>query len=314
MAQVNGNSQINEDWVNEANAIEVDLSFTNEGDPDKFYHGIPCDCGRACTYSNDITTHFDTIRRKALQDGTLGLLWLDLKLGNVNNHERSGEKVAIEMTKAGSLFPPGAFVPPIKVLLGAEKLNQKYFFTGFRKYIKKNRPELLPKFGYGFGSERDLGIDVILAAFEEVGIQENIWMGDGITNCLPLVNTRLIEILKKRDSSSELAPFKVYAWTSDKTSTMREWLQLGVDAIVTNYPNRLKALVNDEFQTSLALADSNTDPWERIKASEVVPPLARGCSRYISRWYCWMYTSPSYWCWSYTRCNSANDCYGNLQC
>lgn len=33
---VNGNSQINEEWVNEANAIEVDLAFTNEGYPDKF--------------------------------------------------------------------------------------------------------------------------------------------------------------------------------------------------------------------------------------------------------------------------------------
>ena len=222
--------------------------------------------------------------------------------------------MAIEITKAGSLFPPGAFVPSIKVLLAAEKLNQKHFFSGFRKYIKKNRPELLPKFGYDFSSERDVGIDVILAAFEEVGIQDNIWMGDGITNCLPMGNTRLIEILKKRDSSSERAPFKVYAWTADKTSTMREWLQLGVDAIITNYPNRLKTLVNDEFQTSLALADSNTNSWERIKASEAVPPFHRGCSRYIFRWYCWMYTSPSYWCWSHTRCNSANDCYGNLQC
>lgn len=311
---VNGNSQINEEWVNEANAIEVDLAFTNEGYPDKFYHGFPCDCGRKCSYSNDIVTHFDTIRRKALQDSTLGLLWIDLKLGNVNDHNLSGEQVAIEMTKAGSLFPPGAVVPSIKVLLGVEKLNQKQFFSGFRKYIEKNRPELLPKFGYDFSSERSLGIDTILAAFQEVGIQENIWMGDGITNCLPLDNTRLIEILKKRDSSTKLAPLKVYAWTSDRTSTMREWLQLGIDAIITNYPNRLKTLVNEEFQNRLALADSNTNPWERIKASEAVPPLARGCSKYILQKYCWMYTTPSYWCWSSTQCDSNNDCYGNLQC
>lgn len=87
---VNGKSQINAEWVNEANAIESDLAFRDDGYPDKFYHGVPCDCGRTCTYKDDVTTHFDTVRRKALRDKTFGLFWLDLKLGNVKDYMSSG--------------------------------------------------------------------------------------------------------------------------------------------------------------------------------------------------------------------------------
>ena len=86
----------------------------------------------------------------------------------------------------------------------------------------------------------------------------------------------------------------MYAWTADKTSTMKKWLQLGVDAITVNYPNRLKDLVSNEFKNSLVFADQSTNPWERIKATEVVPPLARGCSTYRVKTYCWKYTTPDY--------------------
>ena len=260
-----------------------------------------------------VTTHFDTVRRKALRDKTFGLFWLDLKLGNVKDYTFSGRQLAIEITKRGSLFPPGEIVPKCNVLLGAEKLVQKNFFRGFRQYIQENRPELLHKFGYDF-SNQDLNMDDILATFEELGIREHIWIGDGITNCLLRRNTRLVKLVQRRDSNFQRAPFKVYAWTADKTSTMRTWLQLGVDAIIVNYPNRLRNLVNNEFKNSLVLADQNTNPWERIKAAEAVPPLARGCSTYTFKAYCWKYTTPYNWCWSSTRCNTDNDCYGSFRC
>ena len=172
----------------------------------------------------------------------------------------------------------------------------------------KNRPKLLPQFGYYF-SNRKLEIDDILAAFEELGINENIWMGDGISNCFNRGNERLIKILQRRDSATGrgIAPFKVYAWTADKKSTLREWLMLGVDAIINNYPSRLKEVVEGEFQDSLVLADNTVDPWMRIKKSEAVTPLRRGCSQ----GYCWLYTSPDNWCWSSTTCSSNNDCFGN---
>ena len=310
---VNADSQVNLDWVNNANAIESDLKFNADGSPHKFYHGFPCDCGRTCTYEGDVIAHLDTIRHKA-QDKSqnLALFWIDLKLSSsgITDFFSSGQKLAEVMTRSGSLFPPGENVP-INVLLGAETLAEKDFFRGFRQYISNKRPQLLQKFGYDF-SDTSHSVDEILDTFDRLGIKENIWIGDGITNCLPRSTTRLEKILAKRDSysGSGLAPFKVYAWTFDKKSSMRKYLQLGVDAIIANYPNRMKDLVEDEFHNSLSLATHATDPWERIKASEAIPSLAQGC-----QWStCWEYTNPDTWCWTPTKCNKASDCWGNLVC
>ena len=48
---------------------------------------------------------------------------------------------------------------------------------------------------------------------------------------------------------------------------MRKRLQLGNDTIV-NYPDRMKALAEDEFHDSSSLATCATYPWERIKAAK----------------------------------------------
>ena len=311
---VNANSQINEDWVNDANAIEADLTFYPDGTPKEFYHGFPCDCGRYCWNSDDPLSHFASYRQKAQDESqNFVLVWMDFKISEsgMMNYSGSGEKVAELMTREGSLFPLGEDVP-INVLLGAETPDQKDFFLGFRDYISTNRPELLPKFGYVF-SGTDIGVDEILNTFEGMGITENIWVGAGNVNCLTMPIEKLRYALAKRDSytdGSGLAPFKVYAWTVDRTSTMREYLQLGVDIIIVNYPGRMKALVTDEFHDSLVLATRPTDPWERIKESEVVAPLAQGCSRS----YCWKYTDPDNWCWTENSCSNASDCWGSLSC
>ena len=310
---VNGDSQVNLDWVNDANAIEADLAFNADGTPDKFYHGFPCDCFRNCFYQSDPISYLATIRRKAQNTAqNFALFWIDLKLGSsgITDFFLSGQIFAEVITKSGSLFPPGEEVP-LNVLLGAEALDQKDFFQGFRQYISSNRKELLPKFGYDF-SDPSIDVDQILSTFEGIGIKEHIWIGDGITNCLPRSDNRLKQIVTKRDSHDgiSLAPFKVYAWTVDKKSTMRDFLQLGVDAIIVNYPDRLQNIVEEEFHDSLFLATREIDPWKRLLSSEVTPPLAQGCS--IS--YCWKYTKPDEWCWTSTKCSSDSDCWGNIHC
>ena len=312
---VNSDSQIYEEWVNNANAIESDLMFNSDGTLQRFFHGIPCDCGRYCSYENDVITHFASIKQKAQDDSqSLVLFWIDLKLASsdITDFYLTGQILAETMTRSDSLFPPGEVVP-INVLLGAEMLDQKDFFRGFRQYISTNRPELMQKFGYDF-SDTSNDVDEILQAFEEVGIRENIWVGDGITNCLTPFRSysRLRKILDKRDSyiSSGLAPFKVYAWTVDTQSSMRDLLHLGVDAVIVNYPSRMRSLVEEEFHDTLFLATDETDPWERIKASEVLPPLAQGCSQY----HCWKYSTPDDWCWSSTSCSQDSDCWGDIYC
>ncbi len=108
---------------------------------------------------------------------------MDLKLGDsgISDLKKSGEKMATMMTQSGSLFPPGESIP-LHVLLGAEDIEQKEFFVGFRKYLKINRLELLDQFGYDF-TGTDTDINEILRTFKEIGIRRNIWVGDGTINC-----------------------------------------------------------------------------------------------------------------------------------
>ena len=305
---VNGNDEINKEWVNSSNAIENDLSFSSDGKPLYFYHGSPCDCFRDCEEWDPVLDHFNTIRQKALADPTFSLVWLDLKLGDVEKDKLmlSGKQLAVEMTKEGSLFPPGADTASINVLLGAQELDQKDFFTGFRQYIMDNRLELLPQFGYDI-SNQDLEIDDILAAFEELDINENIWIGDGISNCISRGNKRLIKILQRRDSATNngIAPFKVYGWTADRYDTMRDWLMLGVDAIINNYPSRLKEMVEVDFKETLVLANKNVNPWKRIKSSEAVEPFGFDCGQ---QGFCWRCRKGKKCCNSQKRCSYRDDC------
>lgn len=314
---VNGEHEIYKDWVNYANAIEADLRFNSDGSPSEFYHGFPCDCGRDCFKSDDVVAYFATIKSKA-QDSqhNLALFKIDLKLSSsgISDYFSSGQKLAQVLTGSESLFPPDEDVP-LSLVLSTGDLDTKDFFVGFRESIQQNRPELLPKFGYVFSDPwSSLDVDVILNTFESIGITDNIWVGDGITNCLPRDIKRLKTLLAKRDSAAGLAPHKVFAWTLDTESTMREYLQLGVDAIIVNFPDRMKNVVENQFSDSLYFATSATDPWERIKASEAIPPLAHGCSVYFLNSYCWKYTTPDSWCWTSTLCRQDSDCSESLGC
>ncbi len=314
---VNGQSQIDDDWVDPANAIESDLAFNSDGSPKEFYHGpFPCDCFRNCIKKDTVAAHFAAIREKALDPNkNMALLWIDLKLAasGITEFKGSGEKLAKVITQSNSLFPPGKDVP-IHVLLGAEAFNQNQFFVGFLAYIKSKRPELFDKFGFDF-SGTDATVDEILQAFKEIGIKKNIWVGDGIINCIPRGTSRLERILAKRDElGSDVAPFKVYSWTIDNKKSLRNNLQLGVDAIITNKPAKLTKMIQEEFHDTLTLATQETNPWEQIKSSEAIQPFAQSCNRYWLFFYCRKYTSLENRCWSDKKCSKPSDCHGELKC
>ena len=314
---VNGQSQINDDWVNPANAIESDLAFNSDGSPKEFYHGIPCDCFRSCIKKDNVAAHFAAIREKAVDPNkNVALFWIDLKLAasGITDFKGSGEKLAKVITQSNSLFPLGKDVP-IHVLLGAEAINQNQFFVGFLNYIKSNRPELYDKFGFDF-SGTDTTVEETLQAFKEIGIEKNIWVGDGIINCIPRGTSRLERILAKRDElGSDNATFKVYSWTIDNKASLIEHLQLGVDAIITNIPAKLNNLIREEFHDTLTLATQETSPWEQIKSSEAIQPFAQSCDRYwLFQFYCRKYTSRDSQCWSDKKCSRPSDCHGELKC
>ncbi len=129
---------------------------------------------------------------------------------------------------------------------------------------KSKRPGLIDKFGFDF-SGTDVTVDKILDAFAKIGIKKNIWVGD--INCIPRGTSRLERIIAKRDELESDTAFKVYSWTIDNERSLRNHLQLGVDAIITNQPEKLANLIQTEFHDKLTLATQETSPWEQIKSS-----------------------------------------------
>ncbi len=314
---VNGESQVNADWVKPANAIESDLAFNSDGSPQRFYHGpIPCDCLRNCIKADNVVSHLALVREKALHQN-LTLFWMDLKLGDsgISDFKKSGEKIAKMMTQSGSLFPPGESIP-LHVLLGAEDIEQKEFFVGFRKYIKINRPELLDQFGYDF-SGTDTDIDEILRTFKDIGIRKNIWIGDGTINCWFRGTHRSKQIIARRDQLDTEFDFKVYSWTIDNESSLKKHLRLGVDAIITNRPAKLRDIIQEDFHDSLSIASQKDNPWEQLQLSEVTTPLIQSCDNWFLGYsYCWKQIGPNSndWCWTDKECSQPNNCFGELEC
>ncbi len=99
----------------------------------------------------------------------------------------------------------------------------------------------------------------------------------------------------------------MYSWTIDNERSLRNHLQLGVDAIITNQPEKLANLIQTEFHDTLQLKN-----WEQIKSSDqkLINQLAklgflvflpniykRGESMLVCK-----------------KCSKPSDCHGDLKC
>lgn len=97
------------------------------------------------------------------------------------------------------------------------------------------------------------------------GATFNIWQGDGLTNCANIVrgNDRLKQALEMRNQQGHFR--KVYYWTADILYHIRSVLRFGIDAILTNQPERvLQALNENEFKVKYRLATPYDNPFEQF--------------------------------------------------
>lgn len=129
-------------------------------------------------------------------------------------------------------------------------------------YIKKNRLESMSKLvGFDIGMNDKL-VNISSMWTELNGLTNNIWQGDGLTNCANLVRgiERLKEAIQMRNEQGYFR--KVYYWTVDILYQMRSVLRLGVDAVLTNQPQRvLQVLEEPEFRDRYRLATHYDDPF-----------------------------------------------------
>lgn len=214
-----------------ANALEVDVQFDGCGRATKMYHGAPCDCFRICTRGTPFTEYLDYMRTVTSPDGgkfkgKMRLLVLDLKTYGI---------------RKGNQYQAGVDI--------AKKLIRHLWRNGFA-FDQFDNPAVVGK------------------VFSQNGIIGHRWLGSGITNCLPhIARYQLKDIVACRDGRKSGCNYveKGFTWTLDMQSSMARVIKIGLDAVMTNYPeNALAAMRRKDVAPLVRLAGAEDSPWTRV--------------------------------------------------
>ncbi|KAH8037763.1 hypothetical protein HPB51_017263 [Rhipicephalus microplus] len=269
---VNTIEQVDEAMRLGANSIEVDAAFTANGTATWFHHGVPCDCFRWCDRHEEIPALLDYVRRTtSTDDGIykehLTLLFLDLKVTNVLPQYKYHAGVDIAEKLIRHLWSGVYAGNAMNVLLSIRSVRDGDVLRGALHTIYRIMPLMLSKIGVDV-SNTDQPIDAIRDLYLKLGITGHRWQGDGATNCVSYLRPprRLYSIIRNRQSQ---APYhyveKAYQWTVDIPEQLRGSLRKGVDAIITNRPDRLAAILGeDEFRDAVRTATVYDNPWTRF--------------------------------------------------
>lgn len=145
--------------------------------------------------------------------------------------------------------------------------------------IDNNLDFMRQQVGFDVGMNDDL--NEISAAWDQLnGATFNIWQGDGLTNCANIIrgSQRLKQAIDIRNGQGHFR--KVYYWTADVMYHIRAVMRFGIDAVLTNQPQRVvQVLEEDEFRHKYRLATVYDDPFQQfwIQASALkVPPPSLG--------------------------------------
>ncbi|XP_077538485.1 dermonecrotic toxin SPH-like isoform X6 [Haemaphysalis longicornis] len=264
-----------------ANAVEADVTFADNGTALKLFHGVPCDCFRACEVQDQVPTFLRYVRRTTGRDGgkyrqQLALLVLDLKSGNIDSKQKYRAGVDIAEKLIENLWYG---VPPwdaMDVLLSVPSVSDKEILRGVIQTITRFHPVMLDKIGFDISNNDKL--ERIRAVYRELNIGTHRWQGDGVSNCLSFLRppARLQSVIDDRDSEKrESFVDKAYQWTVDLPKQLRRSLRRGVDGIITNRPTRLKNILQEEeFQSKLREATAADSPWRRFGGGSLFPRMS----------------------------------------
>lgn len=260
------------------------------------YHGFPCDCGRHCHHREEFGKFVRYLSRASAPPASsrLQVVLLDLKLKELKSDslkETAGRALAEIISKnlyepyqqavrvRGRLAPEQNLLlqPPLRVVLSINHANDIALVKSFIKYMREQRLDFMSK-QVGFDVGMNDRLEDIVGAWDSLnGATLNIWQGDGLTNCANIVRgvERLKEALALRNGQGHFR--KVYYWTADVMYQIRSVLRLGVDAVLTNQPQRVVQVLNEtEFRHKFRLATPWDYPFEQFwiqpSTSKVRPP------------------------------------------
>lgn len=255
------------DWG--ANVIESDIQFHPNGSVREAYHGFPCDCFRTCTRNANLKQFLQYVRNitdpriPGSYANRMVMQFFDLKLTGSNYKRISGRELARHVLDY-LWTNDGSREQEVRALIYIDSVEDREAFEGFvEEFQARGAESRLKDVGFDGGSG-DLG--EIRRMFARLGIN-NIWQGDGKSNCLsPLYpDGRLRRAVAVRDSRSGY-PQKVYHWTIDLKLRMRLSLNIGVDGMITNDPDDLLAVLQESYyRNEYRLATPADDPFARYE-------------------------------------------------
>nr|CAH0107836.1 unnamed protein product [Daphnia galeata] len=211
-----------------ANGIEIDLMFEGTR-PSVFYHRFPCDCncllqfltnrhnrcgalGEGCSASTNVTEMAGFLGSSEVVSSRLALIYIDAKLDkSVRNYAEAGANVV-------RLF------------------NEPVFARGALQ--EATRSNYTDRYFYTIENEGDHAYKVLDDSLQLP--TNNIVYSTGITACLPIVFTVLSETVSRKKNAA------VGIWTVDQEYSMRSYLDIGVDFILTNRPKRAVKLIGSD--------------------------------------------------------------------
>jgi hypothetical protein len=227
------------DWAitNGANAIENDLQFDGDGNPDKFEHGGICDC--VCDVGDD------HICKGSLQHACSGSKASDDARGHLQ-HAATLKKLALiiidskvdsklgkRLSKAGKAVVP--FIDKNlfeygyqgNVIIGSGKINT-YEYMKAAIEAANNSP-YKTRYYFTFDQEGNdySGVIAILSRLTNKRVY-----GTGISSCVPKKYYSGIEEAAQGKLRHEHG--LSYIWTLDKKSSIIEYIKRGVQGIMTN--------------------------------------------------------------------------------
>ncbi|XP_037273600.2 dermonecrotic toxin SPH [Rhipicephalus microplus] len=257
------------------NAIEADLNFASDGTPQKFYHGWPCGCHRDCEKSAGVITYLSYLRDAVSQSGKfagkLQLLYVDTKTGSLSSGTKYQAGINLANSLINTLWNNGTIPSEnmLNVILSVSSTLDKEILSGAFDTIKRAGNSSLFLDHVGFDISGYQLLSVIADIYEELGIQQHRWQGDGTTNCLIDIYWEVPTkaAISRRTAANTTDDYvdKVYVWTVDNASTMRRFLRLKIDGMFTNQPATLLSVLQEtEFSTMYQLATAQDSAWKRI--------------------------------------------------
>lgn len=241
-----------------ANGLEMDLNFDGGGSPQSFKHGGACDCtcntttenicdnglGNSCAAESNPAEHLQYI---ATLPG-LALVYIDSKVDTTTT-PLAGTQVIRLLEE--NLF--GAGYEGVVIISAPDTTVASYL-----------RAAVLAAGGAAHAGRYFFGFDMVsgpastgLGVLEQIPGSPNLVYSTGISSCAPL--TYYSEISGAVADRSPGPVSLTGIWTIDLERSMILYLQLGVNAIVTNRPGVLAAVLQQE-QPGLHLALPTDSP------------------------------------------------------